>query len=78
MERCAPLPFTKGLPVMRMEASSPNGQYRYPTMLFDTQTDPGQEQPLHDPEQEARMCGLMRRLMEENAAPAEQYVRMGL
>ena len=33
---------------------------------------------MHDPEQEARMCGLMRRLMEENAALAEQYVRKGL
>ena len=78
MELHAPLPFTKGLPVMRTKTVSPSGQHLYPTMLFDTQSDPQQAHPLEDPEQEARMCRLMRTLMEENAAPAEQYIRLGL
>lgn len=77
MERCEPLPFTKGLPVMRTKAHSANNQHLYPTMLFDTEKDPMQMQPLNDPEQEARMCRLMQRLMKENDAPAEQFVRMG-
>ena len=77
MERCEPLPFTKGLPVMRTKAHSVNNQHLYPTMLFDTEKDPMQMQPLNDPEQEARMCRLMQRLMKENDAPAEQFVRMG-
>ena len=37
-----------------------------------------QEHPIHDPETEQRMVENMIRLMEENDAPEEQYVRLGL
>ena len=47
-------------------------------MLFDVIKDPGQEHPIHDPETEQRMVENMIRLMEENDAPEEQYVRLGL
>ena len=77
MERCDPLPFTKGLPLMRTVSHCFNGQYRYPTMLFDMQADPLKEHPLDDPAAEARMCRLMQEAMRENSAPPEQFVRMG-
>jgi hypothetical protein len=48
------------------------------TMLFDLETDPAQEQPLDDAEAEARMIAHLVRLMAENDAPAEQYMRLGL
>ncbi|MDL2319423.1 sulfatase, partial [Eubacteriales bacterium OttesenSCG-928-A19] len=48
------------------------------TLLFDLQEDPGELQPLQDEAIEARMIGLMVKLMRENDAPAEQYVRLGL
>ena len=46
--------------------------------LFNLQTDPKQEHPIKDLIQEQRMINLMCRLMQENDAPAEQYVRIGL
>ena len=50
----------------------------YGTMLFDLEQDPKQEHPIQDEAVEARMKMNMVRLMEENDAPAEQYVRLGL
>lgn len=45
-------------------------------LLFDLETDPGQNHPLHDPQLEQQMIRKLVRLMEENDAPAEQYVRL--
>lgn len=77
--------FTKGSPVIRMQGGSgvkglDQGQKGAPSghMLFDLQADPGQNCPCCDPEVERRMADAMRRLMEENDAPEEQYVRLGL
>ena len=77
MERNDPLSFTKGMPVMKTVSHCFNGQYRYPTQLFDTANDPGQLSPICDEAVEARMCELMQKLMRENDAPEEQFIRMG-
>ena len=47
-------------------------------MLFDLETDPGQTNPLSDPERESYFRKEIVRLMKENDAPPEQYERMGL
>ena len=47
-------------------------------LLFDLQDDPQQMNPLEDKEAEQYMIGLMRALMQQNDAPAEQYLRVGL
>lgn len=47
-------------------------------LLFDLQTDPDQLSPIEDLAVEARMIQLMKQLMQENDAPLEQYVRLGL
>lgn len=78
MQKHPPFSFTKGLPVMRTQSRAENGQYRYPTQLFDLKNDPQQMHPISDPDIEARMCRFMKQCMEENDAPAEQYERMML
>ena len=80
-----PMPFSKGVPLMRIPVHrrSPLQRYYGPgtmieseTRLYDLETDPGQLHPLRDPAVEARMIGLLRELMAANHAPAEAYERL--
>jgi hypothetical protein len=48
------------------------------TRLYNLQTDPGQDSPLHDSAVEEQMRRLMAELMAENDAPAEAFRRIGL
>ncbi len=48
------------------------------TTLYDLQKDPEQLTPIIDPDTEQRMILHMIRLMRENDAPDEQYMRLGL
>lgn len=50
----------------------------YTTLLFDTKTDPLQQNPIVDLEIEEKMIAQMVLLMRENDAPVEQYERLGL
>ncbi len=77
-ELVEPLPFTKGAPVLRVPGTSYTDPFAFGTMLFDLDDDPLQESPLLDDEAELRMATLMRDLMLDNAAPPEQFQRMGL
>ena len=78
--------FTKGLKVLSVPGTEKIASMGFPPttlfdgghMLFDVVEDPGQEHPIDDPETEQRMVEHMIRLMEENDAPEEQYVRLGL
>jgi len=47
-------------------------------LLYDLESDPTQEKPLRDAEQEARCCRAMAALLEEHEAPAEQFTRLQL
>lgn len=79
-ELAPPFSFTKGCPVLKI----PSGVWQgcspecLDTALFDLETDPGELHPLHDAETEARMKALMKKLMEQNDAPKEQFARLGL
>ena len=46
------------------------------TALYDLETDPRQEHPIHDPAVEARLRAALFRIMAENDAPAEVVRRM--
>ena len=48
------------------------------TVMFDLQTDPGQERPIVDAEVKDRLIGQMTRLMQLNGAPAEYFDRLNL
>ena len=72
-----PFSFTKGCRLMKIAGRS----WRlldFTTMLFDLQTDPKQEHPLHDEAIEVKMIDHLVRLMQWNDAPPEQYERLGL
>ena len=73
-----PFPFTKGVPLLRVPVIERSPMYRNygpgalidrETVLFDLQRDPDQLRPIHDPEVEGRLSGLM--------AEYERYVASG-
>jgi arylsulfatase A-like enzyme len=70
--------FTRGSPVLRMAGASFTGPYRFGTLLFDLENDPGQTSPLVDDEQELRMARALVALMRANEAPPSQFERLGL
>ena len=79
-ELSAPFKFSKGCPLMRIDAE-PFQRVRphdFGTLLYDLDADPDQKAPIENPEVEGRMAQHLVRLMEENDAPPEQYERLGL
>ena len=68
--------FTKGCPVMRIDAGKRN--FKFGDLLYDLEKDPQQLQPIEDEAVKARLTALLIKLMKENEAPAEQFVRLGL
>lgn len=80
VELAPPFSFTKGCKTLKVAGRQPmaGGQKGWPTALYDLEADPGQAVALEDAAVEERMAGLMRGLMEECEAPAEQYERLGL
>jgi len=79
-EMARPFAFTKGCPVMRINAGwgRGDGSPVFRTWLYDVEDDPAQQRPLDDPKIEKMMIGHMVRLMKANDAPKEQYKRLGL
>jgi len=82
-----PFDFTKGVQVLKLparnDAMRPPGQdgQSYEdtaTVLYDLETDPGQERPLDDPAVVARLEEQMVRILLDHDAPAEAYARIGL
>ncbi len=75
-----PFPFTKGCRVMKIAGRGWPGLSEpvFENLLFDLQSDPHQEHPIHDPTIEKMMIDHLVRLMRENDAPAEQFQRLGL
>ncbi|SDD04324.1 Arylsulfatase A [Paenibacillus sp. UNCCL117] len=75
----APFSFTKGVQTMKIRAAGYSHYHAFGTLLYDLQKDPYQQEPLTEhPDLEQRMIGLMKQLMAENDAPAEQYARLGI
>lgn len=76
-ELVPPLPFTKGIPVIRRTAKpTPAAPARH--LLFDLETDPGQLAPLDDPAVEQRILERLRVHFAAVHAPAEMFTRYGL
>lgn len=74
--------FTKGTPVMQIASVEDKTgdtamKHSCGTVLYDLEQDPDQVNPLSNPEEERRMIEGMIRLMKENDAPKEQFVRLG-
>jgi arylsulfatase A-like enzyme len=77
-ELVEPFPFMKGIRPLRLTGRAQINPYTYGTLLFDLHTDPAQEHPLGDTEQELRMLRLLARLLRENDAPESQFLRLGI
>lgn len=77
-ELAPPFPFTKGVPTVRVPGQPIGNSFTYGTLLFDLQDDPGQEKSLGDTAIETRMATMLVECMRRNAAPAEQFERIGL
>jgi len=82
-----PLPFTKGVPVLKVPATpkspvyfghGPGGQKDTSTVLYDLARDPAQLAPVRDPAVEGRLTAAMIRLMRDCAAPEESFHRLRL
>lgn len=71
-------PHMKGSKVMKIPANGSPSAYQYGDMLFDLLTDPEQTVEIQDETVLRRMKKCMKEAMEENEAPKEQYVRLGL
>ena len=80
IELQAPFEFTKDCQTMKIAAQPLPGRWiaDFDTLLFDTQADPGQLNPIQDAAAEADMTEKMVSLMRANDAPPEQYRRLGL
>ncbi len=79
IELAEPFPFTKGLKTMKINSRAGNkAPFQYPTLLFDLEKDPPQNHPIQDELVEQQMIGHLVRLMKENDAPEEQWIRLGL
>ena len=74
-----PFSFTKELPTLRCGGCTGKSRVaEFRTMLFDLESDPGQETPLKAPDVERRMERLLAAAMKANDAPPEQFERLGL
>ncbi len=83
IELSAPFSFTKGAKTMKIKSHGiPElvfDPHSFGTMLFDVENDPQQKHAITDrPDIEAMMINHMIKLMRENDAPEEQYIRLGL
>ncbi|TBL79141.1 sulfatase [Paenibacillus thalictri] len=73
-----PFAFTKGVQTMKIKASGYNQAHSFGTLLYDVVDDPQQQRAIQDADLEQTMIGHLKRLMEQNDAPPEQYERLGI
>lgn len=73
-----PLPFTKGVPVMRYRAEAISEvTERWGDLLYDLESDPTQGAPANDAAVVARLTAAACAQMAAVSAPPEQYLRVG-
>ncbi|MEN2739537.1 sulfatase [Microbacterium sp. X-17] len=79
-EPAEPFAFTKGLRTMRIDAEGGFriNSWQHGTLLWDLETDPGQESPIVDDNVELSMIALLLGLLRTNDAPSSVFERLGL
>jgi len=79
LEPHEPFTFTKELRVLRLPGDDLGlSAWAFGSLLFDLESDPGQERPLLDDRLEQRLASMLVGLMRANDAPVDQFVRLGL
>lgn len=70
--------FTKGLKLLKVPSKDKYMVNKFGNLLYDIDKDPKQLHSLDDVTLETKMIDLLKKHMEENEAPAEQYERLGI
>jgi len=80
LQLAVPFSFTKGCRTLKIAGRfiDPIPAETQQTLLFDLHNDPRQMHPLDDPDVEQYMIDHLLQLMDDNDAPHDQYVRLGL
>lgn len=73
-----PFGFTKGIKPLRITGRTLFNPYVQGSLLFDLDTDPGQQNPIIDDSVEMHMAALLVAAMRHAEAPTSQYQRLGL
>ncbi len=74
-----PFAFTKDCPTLKLLSEDRDvPKIRYGNKLYDLENDPGQMHPIDAPEKETELINEIAKLMRENDAPDEQYIRLGI
>ena len=73
-----PFTFTKGCRTMKIAGRCWGGDKELDTRLYDLDADPHQQSPIGNARIEKTMTDHLVRLLRENDAPGEQYLRLGL
>lgn len=76
-EAAPPFAFSKNVPLYRYPAGVLRLTDRWGDLLYDVADDPGQTNPLTDPDQVARLTEGALACMRQVEAPVEQYHRVG-
>ena len=78
----SPFSFTKNLPLLKFPArgGAPGGEevVSPETLLFNLKNDPAQEHPLNLTELPSYFPVALKKILQENDAPEELYIRYGL
>jgi hypothetical protein len=81
-EIAQPFSFMKGVAPVKIEGFRPPSSSQHTdrgkTLLYDLQSDPGQQSPINDQQVEKRLIKAMIKHMADIDAPAEQFTRLGL
>lgn len=78
VQLCDPLPFMKGIQTPRFQFDPKEHTPPGESLLFDLETDPGQESPIENEAVEKTLLAKMRELVDDCFAPPEIYQRYGL
>lgn len=73
-----PFSFTKNAPVLKLGGRAMGNPIFFGTLIYDLKIDPGQTDPINDPELEMRLAEMLVAAMRANDAPESQFVRLGL
>ena len=78
VELSEPVNYSKNVPVLKFRAEDKYKIYKYGSLIFDINNDPGQLSPLKDQNLEQNLIKKLIKNMEFHESPEDQYSRLGI
>ncbi|MDR1643455.1 MAG: sulfatase [Clostridiales bacterium] len=78
IELAEPFSFTKNCRVMKLKNAPITRPFKFDSTLYAVNASTGEMTKIDDDKEEVRLANAMAKLMRDNDAPIEQFVRMGL